>query len=125
METLQAILSKIKNIQKENKPLNYQETISVFNAIKHLSKEKIILEKIIALVLFSKENEQLIKSLSRRESEIFKLIGLGFSSREISNLLTIKEVTVCTHRKNIIRKLQLSGFGQLQKISIQHIYNQA
>jgi len=125
MDTVQAILLKIQNIQKENDPLNYQETIAIFKAIKKISKEKTIIEKIIRLVLFSKENKQQIKSLSRRESEIFKLIGLGFSSREISDLLTIKEVTVGTHRKNIIKKLQLSGFGQLQKISIQHLYNQS
>jgi len=57
MDTVQAILLKIQNIQKENDPLNYQETIAIFKAIKKISKEKTIIEKIIRLVLFSKENK--------------------------------------------------------------------
>lgn len=47
--------------------------------------------------------------LTRREVEIIKMIGQELTSKEISDRLYISEFTVSTHRKNILRKLNLKN----------------
>lgn len=47
--------------------------------------------------------------LSLRETEILTLIGKGMKSDQIANMLSISKCTVDTHRKNILRKLGVSG----------------
>ncbi len=47
--------------------------------------------------------------LSNREKEILQLIGEGKSSNEISEMLSIAKSTVDSHRKNILRKLNIQG----------------
>lgn len=121
MQKFQDLILKINSLKENNEYLSYRETIKVFKALKHISADKLLLEKIIGLIAYSKENTFKINNLSKRESEIFKLVGLGFSSKDISEMLTIKETTVSTHRKHIIKKLALSGVGQLNKIAYQHL----
>ena len=48
-------------------------------------------------------------SLSKREMEILKLIRKGYLSKEIADKLFISLNTVNNHRKNILRKLQVSN----------------
>ena len=125
MQKLQDLILKIDNLKENNEYLSYQETILVFKALKHISADKLIVEKIIGLIAYSKENTFRINNLSKREAEIFKLVGLGFSSKDISEMLTIQKATVSTHRKHIIKKLALSGAGQLNKIAYQHLQSQS
>ena len=42
--------------------------------------------------------------LTRREDEIYKLITIGFSSKQIAAMLGISEYTVANHRKSILQK---------------------
>lgn len=51
--------------------------------------------------------------LTPREIEIIKNIAEGLSSMEIGNKLHISEYTVSTHRKNILKKLELTNIAQL------------
>jgi len=44
-------------------------------------------------------------NLSKRESEICKLISLGKSEKEVADILFISTATVSTHNKNIRKKL--------------------
>jgi two-component system nitrate/nitrite response regulator NarL len=60
--------------------------------------------------------------LSNREKEILHLIGNGKTSKEISEMLFIAKTTVDTHRKNMIRKLQLSNGNELVKYAIDKKY---
>jgi len=48
-------------------------------------------------------------SLSKREIEILKLVRRGYLSKEIADKLCISFNTVNNHRKNILRKLQVSN----------------
>ncbi len=48
-------------------------------------------------------------SLSKREIEILKLVRKGYLSKEIADKLYISLNTVNNHRKNILRKLQVSN----------------
>ena len=48
-----------------------------------------------------------VQALTRRELEVFELVGKGMSSREIAARLDVGARTVTTHRDNIKRKLRL------------------
>ncbi|MBA6155377.1 response regulator transcription factor [Tenacibaculum sp. S7007] len=60
--------------------------------------------------------------LSNREKEILQLIANGNTSKEISETLFIAKTTVDTHRKNMIRKLNLKGGNELMKYAIDKKY---
>ncbi|QNM86292.1 response regulator transcription factor [Polaribacter pectinis] len=60
--------------------------------------------------------------LSNREKEILNLIANGKTSKEISENLFIAKTTVDTHRKNMIRKLNLSSGSELIKYAIDKKY---
>ena len=60
--------------------------------------------------------------LSNREKEILHLIANGKTSKEISESLFIAKTTVDTHRKNMIRKLQLTNGNELVKYAIEKKY---
>ena len=62
-------------------------------------------------------------SLSRREIEIVKLVGEGKTSNEIAELLYIGKTTVDTHRKNILKKLNLQGKSELLRYSVEKKYD--
>jgi len=47
------------------------------------------------------------KTLTSRERQIVRLVGLGFHNAEIAERLRISEVTVKTHLNNVFRKLDL------------------
>lgn len=55
-----------------------------------------------------------IKSpFSTREEEILRLIASGRTSEQISRRLNISELTVKTHRRNMMRKLNVNNTAQL------------
>jgi len=51
--------------------------------------------------------------LSRREKEIVKLVSMGLSSRQISEEMEISFYTVETHRKNILKKVEIHNSAEL------------
>jgi DNA-binding NarL/FixJ family response regulator len=64
-------------------------------------------------------NEQYVNnSLTSRELEILKLISLEYSGKEISEELFISTHTVESHRKNLIKKLQVKNTIGLVKYAI-------
>lgn len=60
--------------------------------------------------------------LSKRELQILQLIGKGYTSHQIAEELFIGKSTVDTHRKNMIRKLNLSGAGELLRYAVEKKY---
>ncbi|ARN75513.1 response regulator [Oceanicoccus sagamiensis] len=58
-----------------------------------------------------------LEELSKREKELAALIIAGNNEQEIADLLFISKNTVRTHKKNIFRKLNVSGtFGLIKYI---------
>jgi len=55
--------------------------------------------------------------LTKREIEILRLITLAMSNKEIAKKLFISDQTVSVHRKNIMRKLQVSNTAALIKMA--------
>lgn len=60
--------------------------------------------------------------LSKREKEILHLIGRGLTSKQIADELFIAKSTVDTHRKNMMRKLDLEGTNELIKYALNKKY---
>ncbi len=58
--------------------------------------------------------------LTSRETEIIRLIKEGKSNKQIAADLELSNYTIETHRKNIYRKLNLQGTGQLILFANEH-----
>ena len=61
--------------------------------------------------------------LSAREKEILRLVAEGKSSQEIADLLHIGKNTVATHRKNIIKKCNITGKTDLLRYAVERKYD--
>ena len=76
-----------------------------------------------ALLQPSKFNDTFVKkyNLTKREVEILNLITQAMSNKEIAKQLFISDQTVSVHRKNIMRKLQVSNTAALIKMAYEKI----
>jgi two-component system, NarL family, response regulator NreC len=61
--------------------------------------------------------------LTARQIAILKLIAQGKTNPEIAELLFIGKTTVETHRKNMIRSLNLHGAGELLRYALEKKYD--
>lgn len=61
-----------------------------------------------------------LRQLSAREREIVGLIRTGLSTRAIARQLGLTELTVSTHRRNLLHKLNLHGVAELVRFAIEH-----
>lgn len=114
------LIRKVHSIKRNNKKLSREETINFLRELKSICKDEILIKKIIEIL--DVLDSSIYHTLSPREHQIFNLIGLSLSSKEISQKLGIAKSTVSTHRKNIIKKLKLSGQGQLGKVAHDKVF---
>ena len=61
-----------------------------------------------------------LRQLSAREREIIRLVREGLSTRAIAERLSLAELTVSTHRRNILYKLDLHGVAELVHFAHEH-----
>lgn len=73
------------------------------------------LEKLNIQLKFNETNQDNFHLLSFREMEIFKSIALGKSNKEIAEKLFLSESTIATHRKSIIKKLNIKSTKDWQR----------
>jgi len=92
----------------------------VLEAIRTLDKKETYYDAKLNVNEPSKNNSKSL--LSRREKEILALIAERKTSLEIAEELFIGKSTVDTHRKNMIRKLNLSGANELLAYAIEKKY---
>lgn len=91
----------------------------IFDAIKATAKgEKFFCSRILDYILekgFAKAEEENCAPipLTPREIQIVQLITKGLIAKEIANVLNLSTHTVYTHRKNIMKKLNLSSSSEL------------
>lgn len=65
-------------------------------------------------IYFNNYSQKLLSDgISHREKDVIRLLVLDFSSKEISQKLNISPHTVDTHRRNILKKLNISSTGEL------------
>lgn len=60
------------------------------------------------------------KVLSEREQELLSMLGRGLNDSEAATKLGVKPQTIHSHRRNILRKLNLSGTKQLVRYALEH-----
>ena len=90
----------------------------IIDAVKATAKgEKFFCTKVLDYLLeksFSKEEENCAPTpLTPREIEIVRLVAKGLIAKEIAGLLNLSTHTVYTHRKNIMKKLELNTSSEL------------
>jgi len=61
-----------------------------------------------------------MKLITPREDDVLKLIGEGFSTRRIADLLNISINTVQTHRRSLLKKFNAANSAQLIQKSMLH-----
>lgn len=61
--------------------------------------------------------------LSTREKEILRLVGEGKTSQEIADILFVAKSTIDTHRKNILKKMNIYGKTDLIRFAIERKYD--
>jgi len=59
-------------------------------------------------------------SITKREHEIIKLIAQEMTNEEIARQLNNSPMTIITHRKNLLRKLNVKNTAGLVKYAVQH-----
>jgi DNA-binding NarL/FixJ family response regulator len=88
------------------------EQEEIINSIEAVSKgEKYFCSKVLDIILEKNQNNdgESPTSLSSREYDVIKLIVEGYSNKQIADKLFISIHTVYTHRKNIMKKLELKS----------------
>jgi DNA-binding NarL/FixJ family response regulator len=78
--------------------------------------EHLLLEKLATGSVEMRENE--IASLSDRELQVFRLVGIGSNTRAIAEELHLSVKTVETHRYRIREKLHLGDSAELQRRAV-------
>ena len=65
-------------------------------------------------VFFNTYSQKLLSAgISHRERDVIRLLFQNLSSKKISARLNISSHTVDTHRRNILKKLNISSTGEL------------
>ena len=92
----------------------------VIEAIRTVALNKTFFDETIAVI---DQNTKETILLSSREKEILRLIGEGKTSLEIADALFISKATVDTHRKNIVKKMNIYGKTDLIRFAVERKYD--
>lgn len=93
---------------------------TVLDAIRAVARNETFFDDAIS-AKDSQTKEAII--LSSREKEILRLVGEGKSSQEIADALSIGKSTVDTHRKNIIKKFNITGKNDFLRFAVERKYD--
>ena len=105
-ETEMKIISLQCAVADSNLLKNYDENIELFN-----SEEEIETKLENLLTLNTDDSDQ--ESLTQREKEVICCIVKGMTNKEVADQLYLSIHTVITHRRNIVRKLQMHSAAGL------------
>lgn len=95
-------------ITKSTPPTKLLEAIvDVYNGGSPMSSQ--IARKVVGTFQQSKEQQDQLEELSKREQEILTLLSKGLSYKEIAERLFVSTETVRTHIRNIYQKLQVNS----------------
>ncbi len=105
--------------------MKQEATVLVVQALRQVLKGEIYASVNVKEKVFQRlvaQHDPLQKSpidiLTDRELEVFRLIGEGFSTREIAGRLHLSIKTIGTYRENIKNKLGLKHYTQLIKMAV-------
>lgn len=105
--------------------MKQEATDQIVKAIHHVLDGEVyvstrIKEKVFKRMILkqSKKDEISLDSLTNRELEVFRLIGEGFSTKEIAQRLNLSIKTIGTYREKIKQKLNLKHYTALVKFAV-------
>ncbi|GHA78080.1 response regulator transcription factor [Pontibacter akesuensis] len=75
--------------------------------------ERSMCSHVLESVFAKNDTPQVLHPLSARETEIIQLIAEGKSTMEIADTLFLSHHTINSHRKNILRKLQIKSPAEM------------
>lgn len=112
-------MSRVFRRDSEGNPLEF------LNAAVHFNNELHTHNQIIDLLRENKRllNENTVLKLTRREREVLKLLARGNCARKISAMLSISESTVISHRKNMLKKLNIHNTATLVTFAVENGLN--
>jgi DNA-binding NarL/FixJ family response regulator len=76
-------------------------------------------EKLMVRYTRRQDRGPVIDSLSKREFQVFALIGSGSSVREAAQQMSLSERTVSTYRARILQKLQLRNNAEIIRLALE------
>jgi DNA-binding NarL/FixJ family response regulator len=91
----------------------------IINAVNQISKGVIYLNAEVKAILENRADDG-VPILTRREMEVLKFISDGLTNNEIAEKMFISPLTVDSHRKNLLLKLEAKNTAALVKIAMQH-----
>ena len=103
---------------------------SVIAALRTLREGKIHVSPSMISILLDKlqddsqEKESAEENLTEREAEVFRLLGEGFSTREIAEKMTLGIKTIGTYRDRIKQKLGLKNATELTRRAVLWVNNE-
>ncbi len=90
----------------------------IFNV---LNKELTFSKEISSIIINPFENQtSKIPRITRREKEVLQFITEGKTTQEIANLLFVSHLTIETHRRNLMVKLDVKNAPELVMEAIKH-----
>lgn len=87
-------------------------------AVRQVHKGHIFISKEAGDTLYSAAEKESLPPLTPREAEILKLVVDGLTAPEIAEKLFLSQLTVESHRRNIMAKLKAKNIATLIKIAI-------
>lgn len=104
------------------KECDEEEIIGSIRAV--LKKEKYLCHKVIDIIIdkHTHQEEDICKAfnLSSRETEIIKLTAKGWDAKTIAEHLFLSTHTIYTHKKNIMKKLDINTTSEMIVYAIQN-----
>lgn len=104
------------SMDKDNRMIHNTSMCMVISDFKHDNHQAMILkegDKILVELHSNKHNAINWKLLSKREQEIVKLLCDNKTSEKIAEKLCLSKHTIDTHRRNILKKLDISNTKEL------------
>jgi two-component system, NarL family, invasion response regulator UvrY len=92
-------------------------------AVRAVARGKVYIDHAMAQKLAMKKlsgQEDVLKSLSAREFEVFRLLASGHSVTEISDILNLNGKTVANYQSSIKQKLGVENVAQMARIAMSH-----
>ncbi|HJT74245.1 MAG TPA: response regulator transcription factor [Chitinophaga sp.] len=89
-------------------------------AIQDAMNDRLFFSNDVARKMLDTSTNISLPQLTRREKEILKLIAEGLTSQTIASTLNISQLTVDTHRRNMIQKFNVSSMTAVVKIAMDH-----
>jgi len=68
--------------------------------------------------LESKQQSSVLEGLSPREVQVLRMVAEGKTSKEIANLLDLREQTVRSYRKTMMKKLGINNVAGLTQLAL-------